>query len=112
MDFLKNSKILYTIVALVIALIAVFTNNSPISLIQQHENSSSTSSSTSDTTSSNECSAETQSNLQRLKATGYLPAKSLSYKKEMINTDIATLSRICKNQERTITMVKANSASI
>ncbi|WP_308122681.1 hypothetical protein [Priestia aryabhattai] len=40
-----------------IALIAVFTNNSPISLIQQHENSSSTS----DTTSSNECSAETQS---------------------------------------------------
>ncbi|MEW4273913.1 hypothetical protein Q0O18_11790 [Priestia megaterium] len=65
MDFLKNSKILYTIVALVIALIAVFTNNSPISLIQQHENSSSTSSSTSgstsDTTSSNECSAETQS---------------------------------------------------
>ncbi|MFU7588833.1 hypothetical protein ACMX9J_07895 [Priestia sp. RMT2NF4] len=48
-----------------IALIAVFTNNSPISLIQQHENSSSTSSSTSgstsDTTSSNECSAETQS---------------------------------------------------
>ncbi|KML31034.1 hypothetical protein C1N83_02580 [Priestia aryabhattai] len=61
MDFFKNSKILYTIVALVIALIAVFTNNSPISLIQQHENSSSTSSSTSDTTSSNECSAETQS---------------------------------------------------
>lgn len=61
MDFLKNSKILYTIVALVIALIAVFTNNSPISLIQQHENSSDTSSSTSDTTSSNECSAETQS---------------------------------------------------
>ncbi|MEH7361059.1 hypothetical protein [Priestia megaterium] len=60
MDFLKNSKILYTIVALVIALIAVFTNNSPISLIQQHENSSSTSSSTSDITSSNECSAETQ----------------------------------------------------
>ncbi|MDI3093702.1 hypothetical protein QJ133_21565 [Priestia megaterium] len=57
MDFLKNSKILYTIVALVIALIAVFTNNSPISLIQQHENSSSTS----DTTSSNQCSAETQS---------------------------------------------------
>ncbi|MBY0074534.1 hypothetical protein H7K13_06280 [Priestia aryabhattai] len=57
MDFFKNSKILYTIVALVIALIAVFTNNSPISLIQQHENSSSTS----DTTSSNECSAETQS---------------------------------------------------
>ncbi|RDZ13403.1 hypothetical protein C3744_15955 [Priestia megaterium] len=61
MDFFKNSKILYTIVALVIALIAVFTNNSPISLIQQHENSSSTSSSTSDTTSSNQCSAETQS---------------------------------------------------
>ncbi|NGY86831.1 hypothetical protein F6Y05_20485 [Bacillus megaterium] len=65
MDFLKNSKILYTIVALVIALIAVFTNNSPISLIQRHENSSDTSSSTSgstsDTTSSNECSAETQS---------------------------------------------------
>ncbi|WP_176343733.1 hypothetical protein [Priestia aryabhattai] len=65
MDFFKNSKILYTIVALVIALIAVFTNNSPISLIQQHENSSSTSSSTSgstsETTSSNECSAETQS---------------------------------------------------
>ncbi|NHH96231.1 hypothetical protein GOICGAJE_04795 [Bacillus sp. MB95] len=65
MDFFKNSKILYTIVALVIALIAVFTNNSPISLIQQHENSSSTSSSTSgstsDPTSSNECSAETQS---------------------------------------------------
>ncbi|WP_255901851.1 hypothetical protein [Priestia aryabhattai] len=61
MDFFKNSKILYTIVALVIALIAVFTNNSPISLIQQHENSSSTSSSKSDTTSSNECSAETQS---------------------------------------------------
>lgn len=61
MDFFKNSKVLYTIVALVIALIAVFTNNSPISLIQQHENSSSTSSSTSDTTSSNECSAETQS---------------------------------------------------
>lgn len=65
MDFFKNSKILYTIVALVIALIAVFTNNSPISLIQQHENSSSTSrstsGSTSDTTSSNECSAETQS---------------------------------------------------
>lgn len=57
MDFFKNSKILYTIVALVIALIAVFTNNSPISLIQQHENSSSTS----DTTSSNQCSAETQS---------------------------------------------------
>ncbi|AUO10277.1 LPS export ABC transporter periplasmic protein LptC [Priestia megaterium] len=61
MDFFKNSKILYTIVALVIALIAVFTNNSPISLIQQHENSSSTSSSTSDTISSNQCSAETQS---------------------------------------------------
>ncbi|MEE3895650.1 hypothetical protein [Priestia megaterium] len=61
MDFFKNSKILYTIVALVIALIAVFTNNSPISLIQQHENSSSTSSSTSDTTPSNQCSAETQS---------------------------------------------------
>jgi len=61
MDFFKNSKIVYTIVALVIALIAVFTNNSPISLIQQHENSSGTSSSTSDTTSSNECSAETQS---------------------------------------------------
>jgi hypothetical protein len=57
MDFFKNSKIVYTIVALVIALIAVFTNNSPISLIQQHENSSSTS----DTTSSNQCSAETQS---------------------------------------------------
>ncbi|MDR7242573.1 hypothetical protein [Priestia megaterium] len=57
MDFLKNSKIVYTIVALVIALIAVFTNNSPISLIQQHENSSSTS----NTTSSNQCSAETQS---------------------------------------------------
>ncbi|MED3879684.1 hypothetical protein [Priestia megaterium] len=57
MDFFKNSKILYTIVALVIALIAVFTNNSPISLIQQYENSSSTS----DTTSSNQCSAETQS---------------------------------------------------
>ncbi|MGF9889321.1 hypothetical protein ABEX78_11770 [Priestia megaterium] len=57
MDFFKNSKILYTIVALVIALIAVFTNNSPISLIQQHENSSSTSS----TSSSNQCSAETQS---------------------------------------------------
>ncbi|MEJ9303112.1 hypothetical protein ABEW33_03925 [Priestia megaterium] len=57
MDFFKNSKILYTIVALVIALIAVFTNNSPISLIQQHENSRSTS----DTTSSNQCSAETQS---------------------------------------------------
>ncbi|MEI4525979.1 hypothetical protein [Priestia megaterium] len=57
MDFFKNSKILYIIVALVIALIAVFTNNSPISLIQQHENSSSTS----DTTSSNQCSAETQS---------------------------------------------------
>ena len=36
--------------------------------------------------------------LQRLKATGYLPAKSLSYKKEMINTDIATLSRICKTR--------------
>ena len=61
MDFFKNSKILYTIVALVIALIAVSTNNSPISLIQQHENSSSTSSSTSDSTSSNQCSAETQS---------------------------------------------------
>lgn len=58
MDFFKNSKILYTIVALVIALIAVFTNNSPISLIQQHEKNSS---STSDTTSGNECSAETQS---------------------------------------------------
>jgi hypothetical protein len=57
MDFFKNSKIVYTIVALVIALIAVFTNNSPISLIQQYENSSSTSS----TTSSNQCSAETQS---------------------------------------------------
>jgi hypothetical protein len=57
MDFFKNSKIVYTIVALVIALIAVFTNNSPISLIQQHENSSSTPS----TTSSNQCSAETQS---------------------------------------------------
>ena len=56
MDFFKNSKILYTIVALVIALIAVFTNNSPISLIQQYENSSSTS----DTRSSNQCSAETQ----------------------------------------------------
>ncbi|MFP7732062.1 hypothetical protein ACLHDF_01300 [Priestia aryabhattai] len=61
MDFFKNSKIVYTIVALVIALIAVFTNNSPISLIQQHENSSSTSSNTSGTTSSNQCSAETQS---------------------------------------------------
>ncbi len=61
MDFFKNSKIIYTIVALVIALIAVFTNNSPISLIQQHENSSSTSSNTSGTTSSNQCSAETQS---------------------------------------------------
>ncbi|MED3932572.1 hypothetical protein ABEY43_17415 [Priestia megaterium] len=57
MDFFKNSKILYTIVALVIALIAVSTNNSPISLIQQHENSSSTS----DSISSNQCSAETQS---------------------------------------------------
>lgn len=55
---------------------------------------------------------QTTNALQRLKATGYLPAKNLSYKKEMINTDIATLSRICKNQALTITKVKANSASI
>lgn len=101
MDFFKNSKILYTIVALVIALIAVFTNNSPISSFSKDEK-----------IQARHRTLHQATNAQlRLKATGYLPAKNLSYKKEMINMDIATLSRICKNQEQTITMVKANSAN-